>query len=360
MSEHAHAALQAVLVSGRLVTGPQVAAFESALATWFGVPDTVCLSDSSSALTLALYMAGVRPEGEVITSPIACSATVMPIANLFAKPVWCDVDPASGLPSVASVAAAITPRTQAVLLYSWAGDVPDLHGIAALCKQRNIKLIHDASAAFGARCQGRKVGTEADFTVYSFYATKHINTGDGAALLAADPAALQSARKLRRFGIDNRNFRLPNGDLNPEFDLPLPGFNFAMNEIAATLGLTQLAHADAITQKHQDNGAYYDAQLQGITGLQLSPRQSNTRSGHWTYSLCAERRDDLIHKLIACGIGSQRLHLRHDRFSCFASSKAIDLPGVSQFDARNLSIPCGWWLQESERDRIVQLLREGW
>ena len=97
MPETAHAALKPVLESGRLATGPQVAKFESALAAWFGVSGVVALNDASGGLTLALYLAGVRPGDEVITSPLACAATAMPIANLFARPVWCDVDPHTGM-----------------------------------------------------------------------------------------------------------------------------------------------------------------------------------------------------------------------------------------------------------------------
>ena len=94
MPETAHAALKPVLASGRLATGPQVAHFESRLAAWLGVPRAVSLNDASGGLTLALYLAGVRPgHSGVIVSSLACAATVMPIANLFARPVWCDVDP---------------------------------------------------------------------------------------------------------------------------------------------------------------------------------------------------------------------------------------------------------------------------
>lgn len=359
MAESAHAALKPVLESGQLGAGRQVAAFESRLANWLGATDAVALSDASGALMLALYLSGVRPGDEVITSPLACSATVSPIANLFARPVWCDIDPMTGMPDPGNIAGLISKKTRAILLYHWSGDVADSGGVTALARQHNIKLIEDASEALGAEWQGRRLGNNADFTVYSFYATKHISSGEGAVLLATDPGIVKTARQLRRFGIDPAKFRLPDGDLNPAMDIPLAGFNVAMNEIAATLGLEQLLHADAIVARHRANGQYFDTALAAIPGLRLLKRRTDSVSGFWTYSLLAERRDDLIRKLHSCGIGAQRLHLRNDGYSCFEDD-AKPLPGVAEFDAHNLSIPCGWWVGDGERRHIVECLQSGW
>ncbi len=357
MPDGAHAALKAVLDSGRLAIGPQVAAFESRLAAWLGAPDTVALSDASGALTLALYLAGVRPGDEVIASPLACSATLMPIANLFAQPVWCDVDPLSGNMAADKIPCLLTEKTRAILLYHWSGDVADIDTIMAA--NSGIKLVEDASEAFGAEYRNKRLGGLADFTVYSFYATKHINTGEGAALLAANPGDLQKARSLRRFGIDHALLRRANGDLNPDFDIPVAGFNFPMNEIAATLGLAALDHAGEIVARHQANGRFYESALNNVAGLSRLKRIEHGRSGYWTYALRAERRDDLIRKLVAHGIGAQRLHLRNDAYTCFGG-KPSDLPGIAEFDAQNLSIPCGWWVSEEERTRIVECIRAGW
>lgn len=359
MAESAHAALKPVLESGQLAAGRQVAEFESRLAAWLGAPCAVALGDASGALTLALYLSGVRPGDEVITSPLACSATVSPIANLFARPVWCDVNPLTGMPEPDNIAGLITEKTRAILLYHWSGDVADVGGVMALARQRGVKLVEDASEAMGAEWQGHRLGGEADFTVYSFYATKHINTGEGAALLVADPEMARVARHLRRFGIDPLKFRLPNGDLNPAFDIPLAGFNFPMNEISATLGLEHLSHADRIVARHRANGQYYEISLAGIPGLSLIRRHENSVSGFWSYALLAERRDDLIRKLVSHGIGAQRLHLRNDGYTCFDDG-VRQLPGVAVFDTQNLSIPCGWWVSDEERGLVAECIRAGW
>ncbi len=355
----AHAALKPVLESGRLACGPQVAEFERRFAQWIGAPAALALSDASAALALALYAAGVRPGNEVLTPALACSATVMPVAALFARPVWYDVDPATGMPNEQHLAAALTPKTCAVLLYHWSGDVAAVAAASDFCRRHHLKLVEDASEALGARLRGNYLGGVADFTVFSFYPTKPLNTGEGAALLAADSTALQQARRLRRFGFEPAGLRLPNGDLNPQLDIPVAGFNVPMNELAATLGLAALGDIDGIAALHRANGLYYETALAGTAGVRLLKRDAQAESAYWTYSLLAERRDDLVAKLTSHGIGAQRLHLRNDGFSCFGGVRAA-LPGTAEFDACNLSIPCGWWVDEGARERIVQCIRDGW
>lgn len=353
------AALKPVLESGRLATGPRVAEFEARLADWLGVPRVVSINDASGALTVALYLCGVRPGDEVITSPLACAATLMPIANLFAKPVWCDVDTRTGMPDPRQIDALITEKTRAVLLYHWAGNVADIDSIAKLTRTRGIKLIQDASEAFGAECLNRRLGNEADFTVYSFYATKHISCGEGAALLAANPVDVDATTRLRRFGIDYSEMRLPNGDLNPDFDIPLAGFNFAMNEIAATIGLENLRHANNIVSRCRENGQFFESSLANVPGVRLLPKLKHCTSGYWVYSLLVERRDALLRKLLSHDIGTQRLHLRNDKYTCF-ENRQCKLPGVSEFDMHNICIPCGWWVGAEERERIANCIRAGW
>lgn len=359
MPGSAHAALKPVLESGRLAAGPKVGEFESRLSNWFGHPYVVALSDASAALTLALYQSGVHPGDEVIASPLACSATLMPIANLFAHPVWCDIDPMTGMIDIGKIAGLVSERTRAILAYHWSGDVADIAAISAVAKKHGLKLVEDASEAFGAEYKNRRLGGESDFTVYSFYATKHINCGEGAALLSNNAHDTEAARHLRRFGIDYSLMRLPNGNLNPCFDIPVAGFNFPMNEIAATLGIEGLHHADQIVAQHRANGGFYEASLADIPGVRLLNRRKDSVSGYWTYTLLAEQRDNLISKLASHGIGSQRLHLRNDAYSCFGGVQQ-DLPGVNEFDALNLSIPCGWWVGADDRMRIAEVIRSGW
>lgn len=348
-----------VLASGRLAQGPRVAALEAAWADHFGSP-AVAVRDASAALTLALHLAGVKAGDEVVVSPLACLASTSPILNLGAHPAWCDVDPDTGMPSAAHVAAALSPRTRAVLLYHWAGDVGPIEALAALCRARKLPLIEDATEAFGATVGERPLGRQgADFTVYAFGPVRQISTVDGAALML--PADLRArATRLRRFGIDAASFRLPSGDLNPASDIVEPGWNFPMNELDAALITRQFERAAGLVEAIRRNGLFFDRALADVPGVRRLARRSDAVSGYWTYALRATRRDALVARLHAAGIGAQRLHVRNDGYSGFSGVRRPQhLPGADLFDRENLCIPCGPWVSPADAERIAACIRDG-
>lgn len=360
MPETALEALRSVLASGWLADGMQVRQFEDLLRSWVGNPNLTAVSDISGAITLALYMAGVRPGDEVITSPMACTATTMPIANLFARPVWCDVEPLTGMLDASCLAELITPRTKAVLFYHWAGDAADINEINAIAHARGLKTIDDAADGFGTEYKGKRLGNNGtDFTAYSFQAVKHITTGEGGALFFASAEDADRAQWLRRYGIHRPSFRLADGDLNEKSDIPLAGYNFYMNNIAATIGLEQFKHVEEIVQRHQVNGRFYDEALKGIPGVRLLRRRQDSVSAYWTYTMLVERRNDLIRKLKEYGIAAQRLHIRSDIYSCFDAERRA-VPGVDRFSAQCLSIPSGWWVSFEEREYVAEAIKRGW
>ena len=359
---NAHLAVKATIETGQLALGANVAEFEKRLGAWSGANRVCGISDVSGALTLALYVSGVRPGDEVILSPMTCLATSMPVANLFAVPVWCDVDARTGMMDASLLQNLITKRTRAIVVFHWSGDVANLAKLRDVATRAGIPLIEDASEAFGAEFQGARIGCgTADFTVMSFGAVRQLTCGEGAAISVSDDSHFDSLQKLRRYGINSASFRLPNGDLNPASDIPVAGFNFPMNNIAATIGLEQFHDIDTLVQRYRENGAYFQNALADIPGITLLARQEDAISGYWTYSMRAKRRDDLVRKLVVNGIGSQRLHLRNDKYSCFASSISKNpLPGVDIFDQENISVPCGWWVGPRERESIVSCIRAGW
>jgi len=361
MPDAVFAPLRETLQSGWIASGLQVAEFERLLSDVLAAPRILAVSDCSGAITLALFLAGVRPNDEVIVSPMSCLSTTTPIANLFANPVWCDVDPLTGMLDPARIDEAVSPRTRAILVYHWSGDPADLSALSAAARSHSIKLVADASEAFGATYRGKPLGHgPADFTVYSFGAVRHLTTGEGAALVISDGSDYEAGKWLRRYGIHQPTMRLPNGDLNPAMDIAVAGFNFPMNDIAASIGIAQLPHAARIVARHRVNGRYYDEQFAEVPGVIRLRRDPQVESAFWTYSLRVERRGELMRKLHEQEISCQRLHLRNDRYACFSGARATALPGVEVFDRDNLSIPCGWWVSDEDRERIAGCIRSGW
>lgn len=356
----AGATLAAALAEGPLASGPAVAEFEAALARRLGTPHVVATGDRAGALTLALRRCGVGPGSEVLVSPLSCLATTMPIAALHAEPVWCDVDPATGMLDPAEIARRRSARTRAVVHYLWGGDVGPLAELQAAADAAGLPLIEDASAAFGARYRGRAIGaTGSAFTVLSFYAVNPLNTVEGGALCCAREEDATQARWLRRFGIHQPSFRTATGDLNPASDIPHAGYSAAMSNVTARLGLCQLAAVEPVLAAHRANGAFLDAELAALPGVTRLRRGPEEDSAFWVYALRVRRRAALLARLHAAGIGAQRLHLRNDRYSCFKPAP-WPLPGVDAFDEDNLALPCGWWVDDEARARIVSCVRRGW
>jgi len=347
-----------VLASGQLAGGETVQAFERALGEYLGNPHVLAVSDRSAALTLALRAAGVAPGDDVLLSPLVCLATSMPLLALNARPVWCDVDPATGMPTVDTLADALTTRTRAIVVYHWGGDIAPLVELHAFAAAHGIALIDDAAAALGGTHRGGAIGArDSDYTVLSFYAVNPLALGEGGALVCRREADLERIRWQRRYGIHLPSFRLPGGDLNPASDIPVGGYNFGLTSLAAALGLAQFDAFPARIARHQANGRWFDRALADTAGVTRLSRRTDALSGYWTYGLRAARRDAIVAALHARGIGAQRLHLRNDRYTCFPRAPRT-LPGVDCFDAENLALPCGWWVDDAARERIVDCVRD--
>jgi dTDP-4-amino-4,6-dideoxygalactose transaminase len=352
--------LREVLHSGYVADGQVVREFEARLAEWIGNPHVVTVGEYSSGIAMALELGGVRPGDEVLATPDACLGSNMPLLNVHARPVWCDVDPATGNIDPADVARRVTPRCKAIVFAHWGGDVADLDGIREVARRHGLLVVEDASEALGAEHDGRRIGaTGTDVTVLSFGPVRHITTGEGAALLFADAEPAERARWRKRYGIHQPTFRDELGEIDPASDIAEPGPNSYMNNIAAAIGLAQLAELDAVVARHQANGRFYDEALRGVDGIALMRRRPGDTSAYWVYTLRAQRRDDLLRALRDRGIAASKLHLRNDTYSAFGDGLA-DLPGVREFSATRLCLPCGWWVGDEEREQVVAAVRAGW
>jgi len=362
MPETVAGPVKEVLFSGFINEGAQVAEFEEGLREKIGNPLTFATNSCTSSLTLALRVAGVGPGDEVITTPMTCVATNTPVRNLFAKVIWCDIDPHTGNIDPGQIEEKITERTKGILFVDWIGIPADLARIKAIAQRHKIKIIEDAAQAFGAVYKGRNVGCVSDFTCFSFQAIKHISTGDGGALSFLNRDDYERGRKLKWFGIDREATKDSSGNWRgSRWDCVIPeaGYKFHMNNLAAALGLEQLKYADSIIKTHRDNADYYLKNLKDIPGINLPDISKDIEPAWWVFMLFAQKRDELSKKLNECNINSSLLHVRNDVYECFGDAK-IELPNVSRFQSSELCIPCGWWVTPEDREYIVKVIKSGW
>lgn len=351
-----------VLFSGFLNEGIQVAEFEKQLRNRLGNAFTIATNSCTGSLTMALKIAGVSPQTEVITTPMTCVSTNTPIKNLFAKLVWCDINPKTGNIDSEKIEEKITEKTKAILFVDWAGIPADLDKIKAIGQKYNIKIIEDAAHAFGAKYKGKSVGAVSDFTCFSFQAIKHISTGDGGALSFLHEDDYDRGRKLKWFGIDREATKDSAGNWRGnrwDCDVIEAGYKMHMNNLAAVIGLEQLKCVDAIIDKHRRNAKFYLENLKNISGISLPYVAQDIEPSWWVFMIFAERRDELSRKLTEFGIHNSLLHVRNDIYTCFQDSRE-ELESVTKFQDTELCIPCGWWVSPQEAEYIVDVIKSGW
>jgi dTDP-4-amino-4,6-dideoxygalactose transaminase len=344
--------LRDVLYSGQVTEGEPVYEFENKFASFVGLPNILSFYSGTAALHTALILAGVQPGDEVISTPMTAEPTNMAILHAGGRIVWADVDPQNGNISADSIAERITGRTRAIIVVHYGGIPAAMKHIREIAEKNGIPVIEDAAHALGARYGKKLIGANSEYTMFSLQAIKHMTTVDGGMLACKNPTDLPRGRKIRWFGIDRQAPRT-------EVDVKEVGYKYHMNNVNATIGLVQLDHISPVIERHIANGRYFDTALQDIAGVELCRWDEEAEPSYWFYTVLAERRDDLSRYLTEHDIGNSQAHKRNDLHSVFASSHCA-LPGLDSFYSRMLHIPCGWWVIDEDREKIVDTIKEGW
>jgi perosamine synthetase len=345
-------ALEDVLYSGQISEGPPVREFERRFCEFLGARYAASFSSGTAALHTALLIADVGPDADVVTTAMTAEPTNLAIKHAGAHVVWADVDSHNGNLDPDAVAARITPRTKAIMVVHYAGIPAPLRRLMPIAEEHGIPIVEDAAHALGARYGGRPIGTHSRFVIFSFQAIKHMTTVDGGMLMLQSAEEHERARLLRWFGIDRDEPRT-------EVDVSTVGFKYHMNNVTATIGLIALEHLQPAVERHIENGRFFDRELRGLDGLDLCVWDDEAEPAYWMYTVLAERRDDLARHLADEGITASPVHRRNDLHSVFADSRA-QLPGLDTFAERMLHLPCGWWVTDEDRERIVDAIRRGW
>ncbi|MFB6357409.1 MAG: DegT/DnrJ/EryC1/StrS family aminotransferase [bacterium] len=245
-------AVEEVIRSGHYVSGPNVEQFENRFADYIGTEEAVGLNTGTAALHLALAICGIGPGDEVIVPPLTFFSTVTSVLHQNAVPVFADIDPDSYCLDPDSVEQQITPRTKAVIPVHLYGQSADMDAFVELADSHDLVLIEDCAQAHGTRYRGQTVGSIGDFGAFSFYATKHMTTGEGGALTTNNPEWAEKARQLRSHGMTDRDHH------------DYLGYNYRINEIAAAMGLEQLNRLEELNEQRIENSLYLIEQLEQL------------------------------------------------------------------------------------------------
>lgn len=358
--------LERVFSSGFINEGEQVIQLEKELSKFLNTQNLTLVNSCTSALTMALRIIGIGPGDEVITPSMTCVATNTPILNSGARIVWADVDPNTGMISVNEVEKLISTKTKAIMVVDWAGSPADLAGFEALSQKYSLPIIQDAAHAFGATYDGKPISDFTDFTCYSFQAIKHFTTGDGGALICRRPEDFVLAKKLKWFGYDRDSVKNSKGEWKGQkWDADIlrdeVGYKFNLNNMSAAVGLANLPRMKDVLLKHRSNAQLLIKLLKNNQKIRLLNFDPRAVSSYWVFTLRLEvseqTRDQILTNLNEKGIGAGLVHLPNDRYSAFDEFKA-KLSGTNLFSSTQISLPCGWWLDENDITIIAQTLIE--
>lgn len=344
-------AISEVLYSDYIAEGEAVKEFQRKFSMIIGNPFSLPVSSGTAALHIALILCGVTNNDEVISTALTSEATNISILMTGAKVIFADIDINNGLISPDNIEKCITKNTKAIVVVHYAGMICDMDRINEISIKYNIPVIEDAAHSFLGKYNGKYIGNNSRFTIFSFQAIKHMTTIDGGMLCCTKESDYIKAKRIKWFGLDKDVPRLQN-------NITQLGYKYNMNNVTATIGIKQLDYLESNVMKYIKNGLYLDEQLKDYSGVKIVKYNNNTSQAYWLYTLLVENREGFIKKLEEQGISASPLHLRNDKHDIFNNKNVLS--NLDYFYERMVHIPCGWWMRKKDIDRMISVIKSGW
>jgi dTDP-4-amino-4,6-dideoxygalactose transaminase len=344
------------LRSGWITMGPKVKRFEQEFADYVGAPHAVAVNSCTAGLQIALHGLGIGPGDEVIVPTMTFCATANVVVQLGAKPVLVDIRDDLNI-DPAAAQAAVTSRTRAIMPVHYGGQACDLSAIYELAGRHNLFVIEDAAHAVATEYAGRRIGSAHDdrwrkvpgrATVFSFYATKNLATGDGGMLTTDDPRLAERCRRLALHGMSRDAWQRYSSAGSWYYEIVEPGYKQNMTDIQAAIGIHQLRRLDEFTRIRQHYAELYDAAFADLpeVGRPVRRPESNHTFHLYPIRFALDRlrlgRDEIIGQLRECNIGTSvhfiPVHMHPYYRETFGYSNA-DFPNASNIFSELVSLP---------------------
>ena len=292
-----------------ITTGPKTRRFEEEFAAFVHAPGALALNSCTAAMHTALAVLGIGPGDEVITTPMTFAATANVIEHVGARPILVDVEPDTLNINPERVAAAITPRTKALLPVHYTGHPVELDALEALARAHNIALIEDAAHALPASYRGRMIGSGRNPVAFSFYATKNLTTAEGGAL-TADPEFLDRARIMALHGMSRDAWKRYDQGGSWRYEIVAPGFKYNMTDVASAIGLWQIRKQERFNHRRVEIVEAYTQAFGAEEALEPPVKRPHVEHAWHLYvlrirpELLKIGRDKFIEELTARNIGT--------------------------------------------------------
>lgn len=350
------------VLSGWVTQGPRVAEFEKKFAEYTGARYAVAVSSCTTALHLAMIVAGVSQGDEVICPSLSFIATANVILYVGAKPVFADIDPKTYNINPHEVKKLITSRTKAILVVHQVGFPADIAAFKKICQQYNLKMIEDAACAIGSEYQGKKIGSHSDLVCFSFHPRKVITTGDGGMITTSNGSYYKKLKILRQHGmsIDARERHEAKNIVFEKYDEL--GYNYRLTDIQAAIGITQLEKLNSLLKRRRKIAHIYNEVLGKIFWVQIPFIRKGDISNYQSYQLllkkdCPVSRDELMKKLLKKGISTRRGVMASHLESVYKKIYPhLKLSVTEYVSANSIILPLYAQMTKKEIDYVLQTL----
>ena len=360
-------AVEAVMRSGWLGTGPKVAQFERDFAHYRDAKHAVALNSCTAALHLSLLAAGVGPGDEVITTPLTFCATVNAIIHAGATPVLADIDPVTMNIDPVQVRAKLSPKTRAIVPVHFAGRACDMDALMAMAHSHELKVIEDCAHAIETQYKGRNVGTIGDFGCFSFYVTKNIVTGEGGMVLAKREEDAARIKVLGLHGMSKDAWKRFGDDGYKHYQVVAAGFKYNMMDLQAALGLRQLQSVENYWQRRSEIWDRYMDELSDLPIGLPAQVEEGTRHAYHLFSVMIDpdiagiTRDKFLDAMTAnnIGVGVHYLALNeHPYYQEHYGWKPEDTPHAQRAGQQTVSLPISAKLSDADVGDVIRAIRE--
>jgi dTDP-4-amino-4,6-dideoxygalactose transaminase len=353
------AAVTEVIESGWVAQGPKVAEFEQAFAVRMEAAHAVAVSNCTTALHLALVVAGVGRGDDVVVPSFSFIATANATTYVGASPVFADVDPVTGNVTVDTVKAVLTSRTRAVIVVDQGGMPVDIDPIRELCDPLGITVVEDAACGAGSTYRGRPVGSGAEIAAWSFHPRKLLTTGEGGMLTTSRRDWADRARSLREHAMSISAAERHRSTLPPAEEYSEVGFNFRMTDLQAAIGLVQLGRLDAMVERRRAVAQSYRDAFAHVPGLRCVTDPEHGKSNNQSFwvevgDAFATDREGLLVALADAGVSARRGIMAAHRQPAYDGADHGPLPVTERLTDRTLILPVFHQMTQHEQAQVVR------
>lgn len=355
-------AVEEVLKSDFLTTGPKIAEFERKFADYVGAKYAVAVSNGTAALHIACMAAGIGEGDEVITTPITFAASANCALYCGATPVFADIDPVTYNILPESIEACVTERTKAIIPVHYTGQACDMDAIHKIADRYNLIVIEDAAHAVGAEYKGKKIGSLSDMTEFSFHPVKHITCGEGGIVTTNREDLYEKLKLFRTHGITREEKFLHKVDGPWYYEQIDLGYNYRITDIQTALGISQLGRIDKFLEKRKKIAAKYDEAFRDFDGIEIPKQAEYSNSAYHLYVIKVDKsiRKALFEYLRANNIGVNVHYIPVYTFPYYREHgyENVKCENAEKLYESIISIPIYYDLSDEEQDYVIDKIKE--